>query len=85
MKRKILIDYPEYLALSLKMSDSEFAKEMKTISLVKLYELGKISSGIAAKVLNISRIEFLEILKDYNVSYFHDSIEDDLLKDFQNT
>jgi len=33
--------------------------------------LGKISSGIAAKVLHISRIEFLELLGKYKVSFFN--------------
>ncbi|NOY96126.1 MAG: UPF0175 family protein [Chlorobi bacterium] len=54
---------------------------MKTISLIKLYELDKISSGLAAKLLNISRIEFLELLEKYNVSYFHKGLENELESD----
>jgi predicted HTH domain antitoxin len=68
MNKQIAISYPESLAFSLKMREPEFEREMKTISLVKLYELGKISSGIAAKVLNITRLEFLRLLSFYNVS-----------------
>ncbi len=81
MERQIAISYPESLAFSLKMRDSEFESEMKLISIIKLYELGKISSGIASKLLNLSRVDFLEILAKYNVSYFHnyeDEIESDL-------
>lgn len=46
----------------------DFQSEMKTSSLVKLFEMGKISSGIAANVLGLSRIDFLELLAKYNVS-----------------
>lgn len=69
MASTIAISYPESLALSLKMGDKEFGQEMKTLSLVKLYELGKISSGIAAQMLGINRAAFLELLGKYRVSY----------------
>ena len=84
MEQLISINYPESLALSLKMDNKEFKNEMKTISLIKLYELGKISSGIAANLLSINRIEFLELLKKYNVSFFHKGLEDELESDLAN-
>jgi predicted HTH domain antitoxin len=57
------------------MQDREFEREMKTISLVKLYELGKVSSGTAARVLGISRLAFLDILAVHQVSCFPDADE----------
>lgn len=69
MAETIKIDYPKFLANSLRMNSDEFSQEMKTSALVKLFELGKVSSGMAAKVLNISRIEFIELLEKYKVSY----------------
>lgn len=84
MASTIAISYPESLALSLKMGDREFEQEMKTLSLVKLYELGKISSGIASQLLGISRIEFLNLLGKYKVSYFQNGNEEDLISDFDN-
>ena len=84
MEQLISINYPESLAFSLKMDNKEFKNEMKTISLIKLYELGKISSGIAANLLSINRIEFLELLKKYNVSFFHKGLEDELESDLAN-
>jgi predicted HTH domain antitoxin len=83
MNKQIAISYPESLAFSLKMREPEFEREMKTISLVKLYELGKISSGIAAKVLNITRLEFLRLLSFYNVSYIS-LTEEEIESDFNN-
>lgn len=64
----ISIEYPEFLANSLRMKGKDFENEMKISSLVKLYELGKLSSGTAAKVLGVSRIDFLDILAKYKVS-----------------
>ena len=84
MEQLISINYPESLAFSLKMENQEFISEMKTISLIKLYELGKISSGLAAKLLNMNRIDFLELLEKYNVSYFHTGLESELESDLLN-
>ncbi len=84
MKQLISINYPESLALSLKMNNQEFENEMKTISLIKLYELGKISSGFAAKLLKLNRIEFLDLLEKYNVSYFPKGLEKELESDLAN-
>ncbi len=79
MAKIISIDYPEYLANSLRLNKEDFGKEMKESALVKLFELGKVSSGTAAKVLGISRIEFLELLNKYKVSFLNaDSLEEDL-------
>lgn len=80
----ISIDYPESLAFSLKMGNTEFQQEVKTLSLVKLYELGKISSTRASEMLGISRIDFLELLGKYQVSYFARDLESDLTSDFDN-
>jgi predicted HTH domain antitoxin len=84
MEHQISINYPEELAFSLKMNSDEFAKEIKTISLIKLYEMGKISSGLASKVLGVSRIDFLEMLNKYNVSYFNKVMENELKNDLNN-
>ena len=51
MKHTISVDFPENIALSLKMNDDEFSREIRILAIIKLYELGKISSGIAAKSL----------------------------------
>ncbi len=70
MEKQLSVTYPESLANTLEMKDFEFAEEMKLLSLAKLYELGKISSAKAAQILNISRIDFLEKIALYQVSYF---------------
>lgn len=66
------------------MSEEEFGLEVKTSSLVKLYELGKVSSGVAASVLGLSRLEFLELLSKYKVSVLGAYDLDDLKEDIAN-
>jgi len=84
MNGVIKIEYPESLANTLKLSQKEFEFEMKNSALVKLYELGKISSGVAAQVLGLSRIDFLELLAKYNVSVLGSHDADDLIEDIAN-
>lgn len=77
----ISIDYPEYLANSMRMNRNDFGKEIKVSALVKLFELGKVSSGTAAKVLRITRMDFLELLAKYKVTFLD---TDDLKGDVEN-
>jgi predicted HTH domain antitoxin len=56
--------------LSLKESREEFEEEARYLLALKLYELGKISSGKAAKIARLSRVAFLMRLGRYKVSPF---------------
>jgi predicted HTH domain antitoxin len=80
----VSIEYPDELRVSLKYKRDEFADEIKKISVIKLYELGKISSGMAAKVLDISRVDFIELLGKYKVSIFSYEDKEELLEDVRN-
>jgi len=84
MKGIINIEYPEYLANTLRLNAKDFESEMKISSLVKLYELGKVSSGIAARVLGLTRLDFLELLAKYNVSVIEVLNKEDLEEDITN-
>jgi predicted HTH domain antitoxin len=84
MERLISVTYPESLANSLKLADKEFENEIKTISLIKLYELGKISSGTASKILGVSRVDFIEKIGGYQVSVFNFHDENELNEDIAN-
>ena len=81
MSQVIAIEYPDYLANSMRMNEEEFEREIKVSALVKLFEIGKVSSGTAAKVLQISRVAFLELLANYKVSFLE---HNDLSKDLEN-
>jgi predicted HTH domain antitoxin len=67
------IDYPtELLADKPKAELEAIAREAL---LVRLYDLGEISSGKAAEILGISRREFLDILNQYKVSEFDENMD----------
>lgn len=82
--KTINIKYPESLANTLRLNGKDFEAEIKTSSLVKLYELGKVSSGVAADVLGMSRLDFLDLLAKYNVSVLDNYTSDELDEDIKN-
>jgi len=53
--------------LAEKTDEVSFAREMRILSAVKLFELGRLSSGRAADLAGMSRIEFLTTLRQYKV------------------
>jgi len=61
----------------------QFEKEAKIAMAIKLFELKKLSSGMAATLAVMDRVNFLLILHQYNVSMI-DLDEDELLNDFKN-
>ncbi|TVR33318.1 MAG: UPF0175 family protein [Spirochaetaceae bacterium] len=62
------IDYPEALPDLLQLTAREFEAEAKMAMAAKLYEMGKISSAVAADMLGMSRVSFLLQLSRYQVS-----------------
>ena len=46
------------------------AEKIRLLAAMKLYELGKVSSGFAAKLAGLARVEFLAKLGEYDVSPF---------------
>lgn len=64
MKRTIL-EYPEGLPGLLKLSDEQFAAEVKFLASAKLYEMGKLSSGKASEMAGMGRADFLNKLGGY--------------------
>ena len=61
---------------SLKESKEEFEEEARYLLALKLYELGKISYGKAAKIAGISRVAFLLRMGMYKVSPFQMNLEE---------
>jgi predicted HTH domain antitoxin len=84
MEQVLNVSYPRQLAFSLKMHDNEFVQEMKKLTIIKLYEIGKISSSVAANILNLTRVDFIEVLNKYQVSVFSFDTENELLSDIKN-
>ena len=70
MTVEVSIGIPEETLISLKEQPSSFARELLMLAAVKLYELGKLSSGRAAELAGVTRVEFLLALGRYQVSPF---------------
>jgi len=66
----ILLDIPDESLLSLKLTEQAAAAEIRLAAAVKLYELGKLSSGAAALLAGVPRVLFLGKLADYGVASF---------------
>jgi predicted HTH domain antitoxin len=66
----LILDVPDDSLLSLKLSDEAAAAEIRLAASVKLYELGRLSSGAAARLAGIPRVLFLSKLADYGVDTF---------------
>jgi predicted HTH domain antitoxin len=79
----IHLEIPEETLISLKTDPESFAKDLRMLGAVKLFELGKLSSGRAAQLAGLSRVEFLLALRDYQVSPFR-LTEEELRQDVLN-
>jgi len=66
----IQIEIPEEVLISLKETPETISRELSILAAVKLFELGKLSSGRAAQLAQVSRVEFLNLLGRYQVSPF---------------
>ena len=67
---QLILNVPDDSLLSLKLSDEAAGAEIRLAASVKLYELGRLSSGAAARLAGIPRPLFLSKLADYGVDTF---------------
>lgn len=59
MKNIVYIQCPTELLVSLQLNSEKFAEVIKLYTAIALFEEGKISSGMAARWLEIPRVTFL--------------------------
>ncbi len=64
----LTIPYPEELLLSLKENPQQFEAEARLLLAVKLHELGKVSTGMAARLAGMSRVAFIFALARFGLS-----------------
>lgn len=74
--RQITIDIPEKVLLAEKASEDDFGREIRILAAVKLFELGRLSSGRAAELAGMSRVQFLLGLEKYKVFPFESELRE---------
>ena len=78
---RITIEYPDDLLVALGSTAEQFEQEAKFALAAKLFELGRLSSGKAARLAGMNRVTFLLSLHRAGVPALDldaDEIEDDL-------
>lgn len=74
---RVELEVPDETLDALRLTPQALGEELRLAAAMKLYELGRLSSGAAAALAGIPRVVFLSRLGDYGVDTFRLS-EDDL-------
>ena len=77
------IKYPPEVLWALQQEPQEFEREARLLLAIKLYESGKLTTGLAAKIADVPRVTFIHLLGQYGLSPFGEAAED-ISKDLKN-
>jgi predicted HTH domain antitoxin len=75
------IDYPPEVLWALGQDPNEFEIDARRRLAISLYESGKLTTGLAAQLAGVPRVQFMFLLSDHGLSPFGESadeLEDDL-------
>jgi predicted HTH domain antitoxin len=82
-EKQMAILYPTNWLDALHLSQQAFEEEAKMAMAAKLFELKRLSSGMAAKLVDVPRVIFLLNLQRFNVPMI-DLDNEELLSDIEN-
>ncbi|MGD2088384.1 MAG: UPF0175 family protein [Candidatus Aminicenantes bacterium] len=80
---QLTVDFPDSLPDLLQETKKEFEFEVKMALVAKLFQMKRISSGIAASIIGVPRTVFLLNLHKYGVPII-DLDKDELISDVKN-
>ncbi|MFN7924721.1 MAG: UPF0175 family protein [Bryobacteraceae bacterium] len=82
MTRQITIDVSDESLSAMKLAPEQAGDQLKLAAAMKMFELGRLSSGAAAQLAGIPRVEFLARLADFGIDTFQ-LTEDELRCEMQ--
>jgi len=74
--QQVTIEVPDKVLLAEKMDATTFGQELRVLAAGKMYEIGRLTSGRAADLAGMSRVEFLLTLQRYKVFPLSAELED---------
>jgi len=83
---ELKMKYPSGFELAVHMTKEEMEHHIRLMAALKMFELGKVSSGKAAQLAGMSRVEFLETCGRYRVSAFNyppEEVEREIKKELE--
>ena len=84
--KEITVKYPEDFELAVQTTPEELEAQIRLMAALKMFELGKISSGKAAQLAGLSRVEFFEMCGRYHVpvvNYPPEALQAELQSDLE--
>ena len=69
--RELRLSYPDDLEQVVNLTPEEMTAQVLLMAALKMFELGKLSSGKAAELAGMSRAEFIEACGRYRVPVFN--------------
>jgi predicted HTH domain antitoxin len=75
-KNLLTIEYPDEILWTLQQDPEEFAAEARLLLAIKLYETGKLSTGLAAQLAGVPRNVFYVLLSENELSPFGETPEE---------